>query len=173
MEGWCSHPYKKHQNASSGPSGQGQNQQGQANYKKQPFKPRFPPSSSNNRQQTGPRQPSHGPNWTRNVQNHSNKRLAAALREKEGGTSKHGANIPKFANMALIDRISPSGETKSKEDIEEGELMDIDLTSDNFPMLSKANNKGKARETNAELTLGNHKITDIPTPLYIRGMRGS
>src|SRR6266478_99147 len=158
------HPYKKHQNASSGPSGQGQNQQGQwrqANYKKQPFKPRFPPSSSNNRQQAGPRHPSKGPNWTRNVQNRSNKRLAAALREQEGGTSKHGANIPKFANMALIDWIGPSGEIESKKDIEEGELMDIDLSSDNFPMLSKANDKGKAREANSELTLGNHKIAEL------------
>src|SRR6266403_895289 len=68
------HPYKEHQNASSGPSGHGQNQQGQwrqANYKKQPFKPRFQPSLSNNRQQAGqPGHPSKGPNWTRNVQNH-------------------------------------------------------------------------------------------------------
>ena len=142
------HPYKKHQNASSGPSGQGQNQQGQwrqANYKKQPFKPRFPPSSSNNRQQAGQSQhPSKGPNWTRNVQNRNNKRLAAALREQEGGTSKHGANIPKFANMALIDWISPSGDTDY-----------------NFPVLSRAQGKGKAKEAGAELTLGNHKIAEL------------
>jgi len=63
--------------------------------------------------------------------------------------------------MALIDRISPSGETESKKDIEEGEVMEIDLSSDNFPMLPKANDKGKARETDAELTLGNHKIAEL------------
>src|SRR5882762_649688 len=158
------HPYKKHQNASSGPSGQGQNQQGQwrqANYKKQHFKPQFQPASSDSRQQAGPRHPSKGPNWTRNVQNRSNKQLAAALREQEGGTSKHGANIPKFANMALIDRISPSGDTDCKKDTEKDNLMEIDLSSDNFPVLSKAHDKGKAREARAELTLGNHKIAEL------------
>src|SRR6266478_3248416 len=159
------HPYKKHQNASSGPSGQGQNSQGQwrnANYKKQPFKPRFPQTSNNNRQQAGQSQhPSKGPNWTRNVQNRNNKRLAAALREQEGGTSKHGANISKFANMALIDRISPSGEIDCKKDTEKDDLMEIDLSSDNFPVLSRANNKGKAKEAGAELTLGNHKIAEL------------
>src|SRR6266481_9979096 len=54
------HPYKKHQNASSGPSGQGQNQQSQwrqASYKKQPFKPQFQPHTGNHRQPTGPRHP--------------------------------------------------------------------------------------------------------------------
>src|SRR6266436_7904655 len=39
--------------------------------------------------------------------------------------------------------------------------MEIDLSSDNFLMLSKANNKGKAREANSELTLGNHKIAEL------------
>jgi len=99
MKAGAPHPYKKHQNASSGPSGQGQNQQGQwrqANYKKQPFKPQFPPSSSNNRQQAGPRHPSHGPNWTKNVQNRNNKRLAAALREKEGGNQQAWHKYPQI-----------------------------------------------------------------------------
>jgi len=158
------HPYKKHQNASSGPSGQGQNQQGQwrqANYKKQPFKPRYQPASSDSRQPTGPRHQSQGPNWKKNVQNRHNKRLAAALRSEEGGTSKHGANIPKFANMALVDRISPSGDTDCKKDTEKDDLMEIDLSSDNFPVLSRANNKGKAKEARAELTLGNHKIAEL------------
>src|SRR6266478_5652669 len=158
------HPYKKHQNASSGPSGQGQNPQGQwrqANYKKQPFKPRYQPASSDSRQPTGPRHQSQGPNWKKNVQNRHNKRLAAAIRNEEGGTSKHGANIPKFANMALIDRISPSGETDCKKDTEKDDLMEIDLSSDNFPVLSRAQNKGKAKEARAELTLGNHKIAEL------------
>ncbi len=86
--------------------------------------------------------------------------MAAALRSEEG-TSRHGANIPKFANMALIDRISPSGDTDCKKDTEKDDLMEIDLSSDNFPVLSRAQDKGKAKEARAELTLGNHKIAEL------------
>jgi hypothetical protein len=165
-----SHPY--HSQRPQQPQGQGQQpyQWGTVQHKKpnqfQPkFKKPFRPTHGNQPQPKTLAQGQKGPNYERNERNRQNRRLAALVRRGDAGPSNENANIPKFANMALQDRISPGKVTIIERDnrlnpgmsksIKE-ELMDVDLSSDNFPILSRK--EVSPLVTGRSHPLGNHRI---------------